>query len=1143
MSQRFAAIIGASLLICLILVTCRSRDDGEPGDQPQGSVELSAWDPIALAAFEARGVAPPRTRTTGTSTRARFDPAAIRESFADARPLEREVHDEEEVELEESEEAMGEDGVVDDAVVQDFEVESAQGAANPSASPGGGAGPAGAPATRNLTPGNASPASPPPASEFLFEDRSGRESGDRDQGKTDGDEGLEAPTLALRSSAPRLGKILFNGPDGKTASLEPEALRLTVYIDGPRARTVVDYVFVNPFDRDLEGTFHYTLPADATPAGFGMFRENPDIGKLGELHGADALLPPLEPSRSTGFELAASAPATGGGRDWKELQEARVVGRIRAREVYESIVRENIDPALLEWSGGNTFRGRVFPIGAASYKRVVLVYEQTLPREGNRLVYAYPLPSEPGLGRIPIEIRVHGDAETRCAPAAAVVSGPAKTADGWQQTRLDLAPEGGQVTAAIVAETGADIIRGSAAPLDGEAFYARLTPDLPAREVSEDTGRAVFMLDTSLSGEGERQGLSAELLLQVLERDETIRDYAVMLFDVRPRWLHDRAWRPNHAAGRAETRRELERIYVEGATDLDAAISDLEAAEADLGTLAEARIFLLSDGEITWGQDRARALLDRHPAAMKAPWMCYRFGDLAANLDLFAEITSRSGGQLISVLNLDAVPEAALAHRRASVRMTGLRVEGSRVRDLVVAGDPVLLHPGQALEVAGRQLDGRAGRIVVELEVDGETVEQSWPLAAGGGGLAARAWAEMHARRLLAREEERLDRTVVALSQAFGLANRVASFLVLESEEDWERFELKDEDIPLEDLAATEGRELDRLVGFRMDTLTADASEILSRLKDHGPFETQPSPILDFPLSGGDDRIDEELRYREARAKDDLDVANYTSVARARGRNGDVVGSIRALSCLVEKKPRNAEAARFVGYACLALDMPREAASLFEKVRIERPFEPQCYLDEALALERLGDLAGAARDYEIVLAKRFRRHALACATLAKMRYRKLLLLAAVQGALPESLVRGRVERFMEPAGEGYEQFPLSSEKSSLECTLHWNSDAVDIDLWVFEPEETRVYYGQQSSEYGGYLMEDLTDGYGPEVYQRRTPSRGRFEIAVNYFGNNSARWSVPTAVLLVTEGDERRFRFRLLEGKKETALSLGFEDR
>ena len=78
--------------------------------------------------------------------------------------------------------------------------------------------------------------------------------------------------------------------------------------------------------------------------------------------------------------------------DWGRLQEARIVSKQKALETYEEVVRGRIDPALLEYAGGNTFTGRVFPIPPKGYNRVILAYEELLPFAQEHMLYRFPLP-------------------------------------------------------------------------------------------------------------------------------------------------------------------------------------------------------------------------------------------------------------------------------------------------------------------------------------------------------------------------------------------------------------------------------------------------------------------------------------------------------------------------------------------------------------------------------------------------------------------------------------------------------------------------------------------------------------------------------------------------------------------------------
>src|SRR5207237_10100015 len=54
--------------------------------------------------------------------------------------------------------------------------------------------------------------------------------------------------------------------------------------------------------------------------------------------------------------------------------------------------RRRIDPALLEYAGGNTFSCRVFPIPPKGFSRVILAYEELLPVIGTQDVYRFALP-------------------------------------------------------------------------------------------------------------------------------------------------------------------------------------------------------------------------------------------------------------------------------------------------------------------------------------------------------------------------------------------------------------------------------------------------------------------------------------------------------------------------------------------------------------------------------------------------------------------------------------------------------------------------------------------------------------------------------------------------------------------------------
>jgi hypothetical protein len=139
--------------------------------------------------------------------------------------------------------------------------------------------------------------------------------------------------------------------DGRNVPLTVGYHKVSVEIRDQIARTTIEESFVNRTRGRLEGVFHFPLPQDASISGFGMWIGN-------------------------------------------ELVEADVVEKQRAREIYETILRERRDPGLLEWTGGNIFKARVFPIEPHSEKRIKIVYTQVLPLRANKYRYSYALRSE-----------------------------------------------------------------------------------------------------------------------------------------------------------------------------------------------------------------------------------------------------------------------------------------------------------------------------------------------------------------------------------------------------------------------------------------------------------------------------------------------------------------------------------------------------------------------------------------------------------------------------------------------------------------------------------------------------------------------------------------------------------------------------
>ena len=89
-----------------------------------------------------------------------------------------------------------------------------------------------------------------------------------------------------------------------------------------------------------------------------------------------------------------------------KLREGVVVEKAKGRQVFESIVRQGIDPGLLEWTKGNVFKARVYPIPSKGDKKIVIAYEQELKDAGKGFLYSLPLHFKAKVDRFHLRVEV-----------------------------------------------------------------------------------------------------------------------------------------------------------------------------------------------------------------------------------------------------------------------------------------------------------------------------------------------------------------------------------------------------------------------------------------------------------------------------------------------------------------------------------------------------------------------------------------------------------------------------------------------------------------------------------------------------------------------------------------------------------------
>jgi len=76
--------------------------------------------------------------------------------------------------------------------------------------------------------------------------------------------------------------------------------------------------------------------------------------------------------------------------------------------------------------------------------------------------------------------------------------------------------------------------------------------------------------------------------------------------------------------------------------------------------------------------------------------------------------------------------------------------------------------------------------------------------------------------------------------------------------------------------------------------------------------------------------------------------------------------------------------------------------------------------------------------------------------------------------------------------------PLPTQPG-MRIVLSWETDANDVDLHIRDRRNAHAYYSDRELSSGGRLRDDLTDGFGPEVFAVDDPKAFPYKVSVHYY--------------------------------------------
>lgn len=539
--------------------------------------------------------------------------------------------------------------------------------------------------------------------------------------------------MASAVAAQTVPPALFVQEDGKSRPLAISRLDIDARIYGYVAETTTTMTFANPGNRALEGDLYFPLPEGATITGYAL-----------DVHGT--------------------------------MVDGVAVEKHEARRVFEKVVRQGIDPGLVEWTKGNVFRTRVFPIPPQGSRTVRVHYVSELIGPKENLSYELPLRYPEKIHEFNLRVEVvRPMAKPEVKQSDFASFGFSKWRDSLvAEAKLsDIALKRDLIVALPQVEKQNVLVERAD---DGQTYFA--IHDFPRGE-GQETGAGHFsaqqaprhiVLFWDTSGSRAKADHTREIGLVKACMESWAKD-AGSGVTVDLVLLRDILSQPKQFHSAAELATELEHAQYDGGTQL--------GAIAQLGDKKPDFYLLVTDGISNFGKEE--------PAPLDAP-LYILSADSTANHAFLHHLANSNGGRYFNLNHVKDADVVAAIGRPAFSFLKAKLAKGQTV-DLCPQKPEPISGP---FTLVGR-LTAEKAEVAINYGMVGGTPEkrtfQVSAADAPAGNLLRRLWAEKRLAELMVSQNHN-EKEIVALGKKFGMVTPLTSLLVLESLEQYVEYEI-----------------------------------------------------------------------------------------------------------------------------------------------------------------------------------------------------------------------------------------------------------------------------------------------------------------------------------------------------------------
>lgn len=908
----------------------------------------------------------------------------------------------------------------------------------------------------------------------------------------------------------------------KKHSVVLQEAKIDTKILGNLATTTATYTFYNPSNRILEGNLTFPLPEGVSVSGYAL-----------DING--------------------------------KLRNAVPVPKERAKEVFESIERRNVDPGIIEKVEGNNFRTRIYPLPEKGSRAIQITYHQELKNFASDYQYFLSFANTTTIPKFNLKVWI---SETANVPK--ILENPdgsfafQKQGNQWiaEISKTNFTPAESLKVTIPKNQNSSNVVLQKAS---GNKFYfaANVGLNFPVKEKARSQKIAIIW-DNSYSGSKRNRDKELQFLDAYFADNKNVSVSFSLLNNTFEKTEDFTVSEGNWSA----LKNKILNLKYDGGTDFGA-LKEVNEVEEYL---------LFSDGISNFGDLMIK---------FKKPLNSIS-STPTSDFNLLKLLANQSGGNFINLNELDT-QSALKTYKRLPIRFLGFK-EDLNMQELFPNIGSVINEPVNIFGIT----TGNAGKLTAVFSVGNDKFETSVDFSKAQqieNWQIAQFWAQRKIDELELNSTQNRQE-IKNISEQFGVVSKNTSLIVLDDINDYVKYKIT----PPQELLA----EYQRIVSQNKRRIFEQRKNLLSKAFDKtrelktwwntefkyvekkeyprisnqssrdtvnsrnveqvivrglarsaksDPNEEIADEAIDIINSGRTiakgkiNLVDIEStaeymkdfqnlqsadviyqKYLENRSKHEKQVSYYFDISKLLFKKGDKALSLKVLSTLAELDLENEELYKTIYYLLKQRGHYDKELWITQKILEWRPFDAQSHRDYALALVDNKRSQEALNIYKSLLYQEFTDE-------ISMRDNGIeeILIMEINNILKQN---------KNVDGSKIDDRLKADLPVDIRVVINWNKDNTDIDLWVTDPKGEDCSYQNKSTEIGGRLSNDFTQGFGPEQFLLKKAVKGKYKIRTNFFGERQNILSGPTTImaevyLYYSDGRQER-KIAVFQSQKES---------